>query len=137
MAAWLAPLHHGPMLGERRNEMDATAERTRGFERRDPGWHCRVEIVETVDEVLALLRDYIASLSPRTLMRLPDRCRAMRVKAEDDVEYWTFRLSQRGDPHDASIDEELREDAFYRFLHASLRIAQIHKAEAQARPRAA
>lgn len=116
--------------------MDATLDRSRGFERHDPGWHCRVEIVETVDEVLTLLRDYIASLSPRVLVRLPDRCRAMRVKAEDDVEYWTFRLSHRGDPHDVAVDEDLREDAFYRFLHASLRIAQIHKAEAEARPRA-
>jgi hypothetical protein len=35
------------------------------------------------------------------------------------------------------VDEELREDAFYRFLHASLRIAQIHKAEAESRARAA
>jgi hypothetical protein len=113
--------------------MDASRDRTRGFERQDPGWHCRVEIVETVDEVLTLLRDYIASLPPRVLVRLPDRCRAMRVKAEDDVEYWTFRLSHRGDPTDVAVDEELREDAFYRFLHASLRIAQIHKAQAESR----
>jgi hypothetical protein len=137
MAAWLAPSQDGPVVVARRRSMDATLERTRGFERNDPGWHCRLEIVETVDEVLTLLRDYIATLSPRTLMRLPDRCRAMRVKAEDDVEYWTFRLSHRGDPKDVAVDEELREDAFYRFLHASLRIAQIHKAEAESRARAA
>jgi len=116
--------------------MDAMADRTRGFERNDPGWHCRVENAETVDEVLGLVRDYVASLAPRVLARLPDACRALRVKAEDDVEYWTFRLSQRPRSKRAAIDEDLREDAFYRFLHASLRIAQIHKAQAQASPRA-
>ena len=113
--------------------MDVKLDRTRGFERYDPGWHCRVEIVESVDEVLRLLRDYIASLTPHDLVRLPDSCRAVRVKAEDDVEYWTFRLSQRPRSKRAAIDEDLREDAFYHFLHASLRIAHIHKAEAQSR----
>jgi hypothetical protein len=134
MAAWLGASQHGSKLGAE-VAMDATLDRTRGFERYDPGWHCRVEIVDTVDEVLTLLRDYIASLTPRHLVRLPDRCRSLRVKGEDDVEYWTFRLSHRAHPDDVTVDELLREDVFYRFLHASLRIAQIHRAEAEARVR--
>jgi len=114
--------------------MDATVDRTRGFERNDPGWHCRIEIAETVDEVLALVRDYTACLAPENLARLPEPCRALRVKAEDDVEYWTFRLSQR--VIDAAVDEELRQEVFNHFLHASMRISQIHRTHAE-RPRRA
>ncbi len=116
--------------------MGATVDRTRGFERNDPGWHCRVEIVESVDEVLRLLRDYIASITPQSLMLLPDACRALRVKAEDDVEYWTCRLSQRARADDMMIDEDLRDEVFHHFLHASLRISQIHRARAEGRMRA-
>jgi len=114
--------------------MDAMADRTRGFERNDPGWHCRVENAETVDEVLGLVRDYVASLAPRVLARLPDACRALRVKAEDDVEYWTFRLSQRPTSRDAGVDEEVYQEVFNHFLHASLRISRIHRVEAERRP---
>lgn len=117
--------------------MAAIVERMRSFERNDPGWHCRLEIVETVDDVLKLLRDYIASLTPQSLARLPDACRVLRVKAEDDVEYWTCRLSQRSNPDDVLVDEEARHDVFHHFLHASLRISQIHRAEAEGRARAA
>lgn len=114
--------------------MDATVDRTRGFERNDPGWHCRIEVAESVDQVLGLVRDYIASLPPESIARLPDACRALRVKAEDDVEYWTFRLSQRA--IEPAVDEELRQEVFNHFLHASMRISQIHRAQAERRRRA-
>ena len=117
--------------------MDATVDRSRGFERNDPGWHRRVEIVDAVEDVVDLLREYVASLTPQCLVRLPDACRALRVKAEDDIEYWTCRLSQRSPPSDLLVDEEVRDDVFHHFLHASLRIAQIHRADASSRARAA
>lgn len=116
---------------------DATVDRTRGFERNDPGWHSRIEIADSIDEVLDLLREYIASLSPRVLMRLPETCRALRVKAEDDVEYWTCRLSQRARDDDMLVDEDVRQEVFHHFLHASLHLSQIHRADAQGRTRAA
>ena len=47
------------------------------------------------------------------------------MKAEDDIEYWTYRLSQR--PRDGAIDGELMQDVFNHFLHASLRISQIRR----------
>lgn len=110
--------------------MNATVDRSRGFERSDPGWHRRVEIVDSVEDVVNLLREYVASLAPQSLVRLPDACRALRVKAEDDVEYWTCRLSQRSRPGDLLVDEEVRDDVFHHFLHASLRISQIRRADA-------
>ena len=112
--------------------MDAVLDSTRGFERSDPGWHGKLELAESAEEVVALLRDYIATLSPQDLVRLPDVCRGLRVKAEDDVEYWTYRLSQRPRHADAAIDAELMQDVFNHFLHASLRISQIRRAAASA-----
>lgn len=110
--------------------MDAVQDSTRGFERTDPRWHCKLETAESAEEVVGLVRDYIATLSPQHLVRLPDVCRSLRVKAEDDIEYWTYRLSQRPRAEDAMVDAELMQDVFNRFLHASLRISQIRRAAA-------
>jgi hypothetical protein len=112
--------------------MDATLDTTRGFERNDPRWHYSLEIAQTAEDVLHLVRDYVATLSPEELARLPDPCRILRVKAEDDIEYWTFKLSQRP-VGPVGIDQALLQDVFNHFLHASLRISQIHKASAEAR----
>jgi len=112
--------------------MDAVLDSTRGFERSDPGWHCKLESADSAEEVVALVRDYIATLSPEHLGRLPDVFRSLRVKAEDDIEYWTYRLSQRPRQEDAMIDGELMQEVFNHFLHASLRISQIRRAAAAA-----
>ncbi len=117
--------------------MDVASDSTRAFELNDPGWHCRIEIAANVDDVRDLVRDYIASLAPEHLVRLPDACRALRVKAEDDIEYWTFKLSQRPSHDDTLIDEELLQEVFNHFLHASMRISQIRRAAVQAETRGA
>src|SRR5215831_2400515 len=110
--------------------MDIALDKTRGFERNDPRWHGRIEMAMSVDEVVVLVRDYIASLAPPLFIRLPDVCRALRVKAEDDVEYWTFKLSQRPAlEDDGQVDGELLQEVFNHFLHASLRISQIRRDE--------
>lgn len=100
---------------------------TRGFEQRDPRWHGAVETVGTVDDVVALVRDYLASLAPEQYLELPEACRALRVKAEDDIEYWTLRLSQRHASRADGIDSELTQDVFDHFLHATLRIARLNR----------
>jgi hypothetical protein len=111
--------------------MGAVLDSTRGFERSDPRWHGKLESAVSADDVLALVRDYIATLAPEHLVRLPDVCHALRVKAEDDIEYWTYRLSQRPLQADAMIDEDLLQNVFNHFLHASLRISQIRRAAAE------
>ena len=107
--------------------MDPALDRTRGFELRDPRWHGAIETVETVDEVVVLVREYLATLAPEQYLRLPDACRALRVKAEDDIEYWTLRLSQRHAAHACGVDAELTQDIFDHFLHATLRMARLHR----------
>jgi hypothetical protein len=100
---------------------------THAFERLDPAWHSRVETVTTVEGVVSLMRDYVASLTPEQLAQLPERCRPIRVKAEDDLEYWTFRLSSISA---GRTDSGFVQDLFMHFLHASLRITQIHRERA-------
>ena len=108
--------------------IDVPIDSTRGFELRDPRWHERIENATTVEQVVTLMRDHIATLAPEHLARLPAMCRLLRVKAEDDVEYWTFKLSQRhGQGAGSPAAGELLQELFNHFLHASLRISQVRK----------
>lgn len=111
--------------------MDQALDTTRGFQNRDPRWHSTLEIVESVSEVVELTRDYLATLRPEDFAHLPKSCRTLRVKAEDDIEYWTLKLSQRHTALDREVDLDRTQDIFNHLLHASLRISQIHKAHAE------
>ena len=112
---------------------DHATEETRGFERLDPLWHSQVDSATEVDTLLRLVRDFVASIPPGSIARLPESCRHLRVKCEDDLEYWTFKLSRRPQPGDAA-DAALLHDLFMHFLHASMRLAQIHRLRAESRP---
>jgi hypothetical protein len=112
--------------------MDQLLDSTRGFEKRDPRWHSAVELADTVDGVVRLVRDYLAGLAPDQYLRLPDACRGLRVKAEDDIEYWTLRLSQRHASRAPGVDSELTQEIFDHFLHATLRIARLNRASSEA-----
>jgi len=104
-----------------------------GFRARDPIWHGQLDACATVDEVLTLVRDYIATLTPQHLARLPQQLRPGRVKGDDDIEYWTYKLAHaRGPLGEEPVDAELLQDIFNHFLHASVRLLRIHKARAQA-----
>ena len=105
---------------------------THAFERMDPAWHSQVESARSVDQIVALMRDYVATLTPEQLGQLPERYRPLRVKAEDDLEYWTFRLSAI--PAGDRVDHAFVQDLFMHFLHASLRITQIHRERAARAP---
>ncbi|MGE5095917.1 MAG: hypothetical protein ACM3SO_12305 [Betaproteobacteria bacterium] len=111
--------------------MTDMAESSLGFRHDDPVWHTQLDLAERVGDVVAMVRDYLAALTPEELGRLPESCRPLRVKADDDIEYWTWRLSDAtvcGEP----IDAELAHDVFTHLLHASLRIARIHRDRARA-----
>jgi hypothetical protein len=109
--------------------MDHSIDSTRGFHHRDPRWHGAVEAADTVAGVVELVRDYLATLLPDDYAHLPQSCRMLRVKAEDDIDYWTLKLSQRiGVAVEAGADAQVSQDLFNHLLHASMRISQIRKA---------
>ena len=97
----------------------------------DAPWHASLDKAATVGEAVSLVREFLAAVPPEKLARLPQACRDVRVKAEDDIEYWTFRLSDAHrlrdlDPPGAGTLREL----FSLLLHASLRIALIDREQA-------
>lgn len=108
--------------------MNRTLEDSGGF-KTSSAWHRQLEHTRSVEEVIEALRDYLATLSPEQLSHLPVICRAVRAKAEDDIEYWTFKLSHHGaDENEAWVDVDLMREIFNHFLHASVRLVRIHKA---------
>ena len=110
-------------------DMDARID-TRGYLRRDPAWHSRLDEVVEVSEVLAHTRDYIATLTTKQLQLLPPPLQQLRVKGEDDLEYWTCKLSACFPSQDPA-QVALVQDLFMHFLHASMRICQLHRDQAQ------
>ena len=111
--------------------MNRSLEDSGGF-RTSSTWHRQLEHTQSVDQVIDTLRDYLATLSPGQLSHLPEICRPVRAKAEDDIEYWTFKLSHHGaDENEAWVDVDLMREIFNHFLHASVRLGHIHKAIAE------
>ena len=91
-------------------------------------WHAWLDRAASVEHAVDLVRDYLAEVPPEAFAGLPACCRKIRVKAADDIEYWTYRLSEahRINEHDAPT-EELMHEIFSLLLHASLRLAQIER----------
>ena len=103
-----------------------------GSFRSESVWHRQIEATASVEEVLVTIRDYLATLTPQELARLPEARRPGRIKGDDDIEYWTFKLSLQPDaPAEEGVDLELMRTIFQHFLHASMRISQIHKANSK------
>ncbi len=91
-------------------------------------WERRLDEVRSVDEVVHLTRDYVASFSHKHLARLPEDCRPGTIKYDDDLDYWAYRLDERycaanDEPVDASLLHELRDF----FLHATIRAAKLRR----------
>jgi hypothetical protein len=96
------------------------------FEIRSSLWHRQLDEASEPGQVLEVMRDYLASLTPRDLASLNERCRPNRLKTEEDVTYWTFVLAQyQCRPVDMNFD--LFQDVLNHFLHASLCLTAIHR----------
>ena len=91
-------------------------------------WQRRMSSAESADQVVALTLDYLASFSPEYLGRLPPDCRPTRIKYEDDIEYWAHQLSQRySRGNDQPVDGDLLHELRDYFLHALIRLAELHR----------
>src|SRR5260221_13114712 len=77
-------------------------------------WHRQLEGSETVERIVATLQDYLDTLTPEDLARLPENCRAVRIKGDDDLEYWTYKLSRHHPAHTGAwVDSALLQEVFF------------------------
>lgn len=80
----------------------------------------------TVEEILHVTRDYLASWSRDELERLPDSCRPAWVNGPQDIEAWADRLVGAADRTPMFMDDERKLDRLTsHFLIASVRIRQL------------
>jgi hypothetical protein len=91
-------------------------------------WYRDIERAGTPREVVALTRDFLATLTPRDLARVPESCRPGRVLDAEDIVFWGTRLAEeywqlRGTAADVAVLQEL----WGFFLRASVHIAQLRE----------
>ena len=87
-------------------------------------WKSRVEEASSEDELLALVREFIADLSPKDIERLPPICRPIDfVHARDIVNYAVILVGHHCDGDGATHRLVTRLTAF--FDAASLRLNHL------------
>ena len=80
----------------------------------------------SVDEILAVTRDYLAEWTRDDLAGLPDHCRPGRVSDRHDIERWADRLVDATRTETLVFENEARLDGMAKhFLIASVRIRQL------------
>jgi hypothetical protein len=91
-------------------------------------WERSLASVRSSEEIIATTRDYLNSLSPELLARLPEECRPGPIKYEDDIDYWAYRLTQYYCADDQErVDGTLLRELIDYFLHALIRLAELHR----------
>jgi len=83
----------------------------------------RLVSADSIEAVIAAVRDYLAQWDPRELARLPENCRPDAVNSAEDVQWWadTFGVEyQAGE----IVSRELQEMHDF-FQSAARRIRQI------------
>ena len=83
----------------------------------------------SVDEILAVTRDYLSGWSRDDLAGLPAHCRPGRVRDPGDIEHWADRLLSATHTEKLFFENEVRLDRLTsHFLIASVRIRQLSTA---------
>ena len=93
-------------------------------------WNLAIDEADSADRVLAILRDYVDSLTPAELAALPPKCRPGRLKGDDDIAHWAFVLAQHQCREDGAFEKQMHQEVLNHFLHAQMRVSGILKGEA-------
>jgi hypothetical protein len=108
--------------------METTMETSQGLRAARGIWHEQIEASADIDAILHLTRDYLATFGPEHLARLPEDCRPGRIKGEDDIAYWSCRLAQHHHRDNTTpVDGPLLQEMLNYFLHAWVRLSQLHR----------
>ena len=90
-----------------------------------PRYH-ELSRASSIDEVLEVTRDYLATWSSKELESLPPACRKVRVEEAPDIETWSDRLSEEVRRAILLSEDESRLHRLVsHFLIASVRMRQL------------
>lgn len=89
-------------------------------------WFRKIDRAETISEVLAITRDYLATWSPEALARLPAACRPRPMRDEHDLEKLHESLVEEYRSNRAEGEDLLALQQLTSFMvRASVRVAQV------------
>jgi hypothetical protein len=113
--------------------MDTAVESTQGFAPHAAPGTSNSKSRRTSTRSCHVTRDFLATFGPEHLARLPEECRPGRIKGEDDIAYWSCKLAQfrHRDPP-VRVDADLLHEMLNYFLHAWVRVSQLHRQPASA-----
>jgi hypothetical protein len=89
-------------------------------------WHRQLDDAKSVAEVVSISRDFLATLTPRELARLPESCRPGKIRDESDIAELHGRLAEEYRTTRASGDELTTLQLITSLMvRASVRIAEL------------
>jgi hypothetical protein len=87
-------------------------------------WHERVEAALSEGEVIANVQDFLKSLAPSDIARLPEDSRPRSIHDTSDIDYWSLRLAQSVKAlWGTQFDQEVLIEVERLFLRASHRLS--------------
>lgn len=88
------------------------------------GWHELLEIAETEAKVIAVARDYLASLEPMEVARLPERCKPRKLFTAGDLGAYALDLVREHEEEMGGAAPLVHRMAAF-FAQANLRLSRI------------
>ena len=87
-------------------------------------WHERVEASLSENEVIVNVQDFLTSLGPADVARLPEDCRPRSIHDASDIDYWSVRLAKSVKAlWGTQFDQEVLIEVERLFLRASHRLS--------------
>ncbi len=88
------------------------------------GWADRLNHASAVEEIINVVKDYLAQWTPEELANLPEACRPGRIADSDDITLCAFALVREQFKAEDRDDAALARMATF-FTGASRRLSQI------------
>ena len=88
------------------------------------GWQDVIDRADSEQEVVRVVRDFVASLSPYDLARLPSQCRPGKFFGAEDVTSFAFEIVRHHCDQDVETRDLVHRIAAF-FSQASTRLSQL------------
>lgn len=90
------------------------------------GWSDLTQRSTSEEELVQVMRDYVATWSPEELARLPIECRPGRIRDGEDIAQWAFELASSHCANTCKAeDEPILAKMLVFVTQASMRLAQL------------